>query len=405
MDTGASARRLAMRAATCADCGRGLVYEGAGRALNFIAGDSTFDSTLDELPAASFRRAAPRSYRLASSAVMRTPPPTGTLAAWPEIPSLPGVLAAGDSVGETRPLRPRAAATAATRLVAACAGVAGSRPPGDAAPPAPRAAFWYTSDMIVWRVRGGGVGGRRPCSATAAASADRRSLLISRCALKPSSSAVATAMRLLTLSADARVAADVALAAARVAMSAASRAMDAAICASASVSGDGSSRAAAAAADACAAAAAATSSACSACADAAREMRCAALSLEVLATAAATASVAPFAEPHIEDDIDSPGACVNPAALSAANLAACSAMISAAVLVLWIACGEVEMESSSSLVAKATLCRFFLADFPGVARMRFSTAWRGDCATAASVTRAISLAASPRDARSRRPAT
>ena len=162
---------------------------------------------------------------------------------------------------------------------------------------------------------------------------------------------------------------------------------------------------AAAAADACAAAAAATSAACSACADAAREMRCAALSLEVLATAAATASVAPFAEPHIEDDIESPGACVNPAALSAANLAACSAMISAAVLVLWIACGEVEMESSSSEVAKATLCRFFLADFPGVARMRFSTAWRGDCATAASVTRAISLAASPRDARSRRPAT
>ena len=53
------------------------------------------------------------------------------------------------------------------------------------------------------------------------------------------------------------------------------------------------------------------------------------------------------------------------------------------------------MEASSSLVAKATLCRFFLADFPGVARMRFSTAWRGDCATAASVTRAISLAASP----------
>ena len=86
--------------------------------------------------------------------------------------------------------------------------------------------------------------------------------------------------------------------------------------------GRGSSRAAAAAADACAAAAAATSAACSAWADAALETRCAAFSLDVFATAAATASVAPLAELHISDEIASPGSSTSPAALSAANLRA-----------------------------------------------------------------------------------
>ena len=154
---------------------------------------------------------------------------------------------------------------------------------------------------------------------------DRRSRSVSAAASKPSAPRMASraaAMRLLTSPADARVAADVSLAAARVAISAASLAIAAAVCASASVSGEGSSRAAAAAADACAAAAAATSAACSTWADAALETRCAAFSLDVFATAAATASVAPLAELHISDEIASPGSSTSPAALSAANLRA-----------------------------------------------------------------------------------
>ena len=88
-------------------------------------------------------------------------------------------------------------------------------------------------------------------------------------------------------------------------------------------------------------------------------------------------------------------------------------MMSAAAEVLAMAFGEVEKGSSvpeapSTAVANATLWRFFLADLAGVARMRFCTAWCGDWAMAASVTRAMSLAGSLRDvcARSRRlPAT